>query len=70
MNSKIPDVMVSPPPAPDLSLGAQGRSDDDERDYQEFLEKAKKDAEKAEKKRLREIKEAREVNLSPWAGRM
>jgi hypothetical protein len=39
-----------------------------------FLEKARKDAEKAEKMKLREIKEAerrrREVNMSPWAGRM
>jgi hypothetical protein len=70
MHSKIPDVMLSPPTVTDLSLGAQGRSDDEERDYQEFLEKAKKDAEKAEKKRLKEIKAAREVNLSPWASKM
>jgi hypothetical protein len=48
--------------------------DNEARDYELFLEKARKDAEKAEKMKLREIKEAerrrREVNLSPWAGRM
>jgi hypothetical protein len=48
--------------------------DSEARDYELFLEKAREDAEKAEKMKLREIKEAerrrREVNLSPWAGRM
>jgi hypothetical protein len=62
--------MISPPAVTDLGLGTQERSDDEERDYQEFLEKARKDAERAEKKKLREIKAAREVNLSPWGGRM
>jgi hypothetical protein len=48
--------------------------DSEARDYELFLEKARKDAEKAEEMKLREIKEAerrrREVNLSPWGGRM
>jgi hypothetical protein len=48
--------------------------DSEARDYELFLEKARKDAEKAEKMKLKEIEEAerrrREVNLSPWAGRM
>lgn len=43
-------------------------------DYSKFLEKAKKDAEKAEKMKIKEIREAerrkREVNMSPWGGRM
>jgi len=46
------------------------RSDDEERDYQLFLEQARKAEEKAEKKKLAEIKAARQVNLSPWGGRM
>jgi hypothetical protein len=46
------------------------RTDDEERDYQEFLEKARKEEELAERKRLAEIKAARQVNLSPWGGRM
>jgi hypothetical protein len=65
-------------PAPVTRLDTiQQRStneDSEARDYELFLEKARKDAEKAEKMKLREIKEAdrrrREVNLSPWAGRM
>ncbi len=48
----------------------EGRTDDEERDYQEFLEKARKEEELAERKRLAEIKAARQVNLSPWGGRM
>jgi len=46
------------------------RSDDEERDYQIFLEQARKAEEKAEKRRLAEIRAARQVNLSPWGGRM
>ena len=52
-----------------LRQGEQ-RSDDEERDYQVFLEQARKAEEKAEKKRLAEIRAARQVNLSPWGGRM
>jgi ADP-ribosylglycohydrolase len=65
-------------PAPMTRLDTiQQRStneDSEARDYELFLEKAKKDAEKAEKMKLKEIREAdrrrREVNLSPWGGRM
>lgn len=64
-------------PAPPLiaQLGADGKTPDAEQgDYDKFLEQAKKDAEKAEKLKLKELQEAerrkREVNLSPWAGRM
>lgn len=46
------------------------RSDDEERDYQIFLERARKEEERAERKKLAEIKAARQVNLSPWGGRM
>jgi hypothetical protein len=77
-HSKVPDVMVTPP-TNDLSerlamheslREGEQRHDDEERDYQLFLEKARKEEEKAERKRLAEIKAARQVNLSPWGGRM
>jgi hypothetical protein len=68
--SKVPDVIVSPPTTIDPGFGGQEKSNDEARDYELFLEKARKDAERAEKKKLREIKAAREVNMSPWAGRM
>lgn len=61
----MPDVLVT---APQNDVSA--RTDDEERDYQVFLEKAKKDAEQAERKRIAEIRAARQVNLSPWGGRM
>ncbi|KAE9365618.1 hypothetical protein N431DRAFT_431043 [Stipitochalara longipes BDJ] len=73
-SEKVPAVMVSSPPndlVERLALheGAQ-KNDDEERDYQLFLEQARKAEEKADKKRLAEIKAARQVNLSPWGGRM
>jgi hypothetical protein len=61
----VPDVLVTPP-----TNEVNERTDDEERDYQIFLEKARKDEERAERKRLAEIKAARQVNLSPWGGRM
>lgn len=71
--------MVVTPPTNDLTerlamhetlREGEERSDDEERDYQVFLEQARKEEERAEKKRLAEIKAARQVNLSPWGGRM
>jgi hypothetical protein len=76
--SKAPDVLVTPP-TNDLNerlamheqlREGQQRSDDEERDYQIFLEKARKEEERAERKKLAEIRAARQVNLSPWGGRM
>jgi hypothetical protein len=67
---------TSPAPMTRLDTIQQRPTNEDSeaRDYELFLEKARKDVEKAEKMKLREIKEAerrrREVNLSPWAGRM
>jgi len=75
-HSKVPEVMVTPP-TNDLNERLamhermrDERTDDEERDYQEFLEKARKEEQLAERKRLAEIKAARQVNLSPWGGRM
>lgn len=57
-----------------VSSRASPMSDEDADDYSKFLEKAKKDAEKAEKLKLKGLREAerrkREVNMSPWGGRM
>ncbi|PMD63089.1 uncharacterized protein K444DRAFT_626838 [Hyaloscypha bicolor E] len=77
-HSKVPEVMVTPPTNDlterlamheNMREGGQ-RSEDEERDYQLFLEQARKEEEKAERRRLAEIKAARQVNLSPWSGRM
>ncbi|PMD33096.1 hypothetical protein L207DRAFT_571820 [Hyaloscypha variabilis F] len=77
-SSKVPAVMVSPPTnelterlaAHENLREGEERSDDEERDYQVFLEEARKAEERAERKKIAEIKFARQVNLSPWGGRM
>jgi flagellar biosynthesis/type III secretory pathway protein FliH len=66
LDQKQPSAIVTP-----MSSSKPTKEMDD---YEKFLEKARKEAEKAEKKKEKEIKEAerrrREVNMSPWAGRM
>lgn len=78
LETKVPDVIVTAPTDPKATAKASSRNskrdakepEEEVDDYQAFLEKERKNIERLEKKKLREIQQGREMNMSPWAGRM